>query len=1010
MSNLKTILQRSVLLADASERLLVALAAQARIVQLPLGQSFQRSGQLPPGAAMVLEGRLRRLITAPGRPPCSLGFVEAGQWASWTALWRGEPEVTLTASQPSALLLIPATAAIAALQQSRELRALLESPSFEEVASLLIGRWQQDGLLVPQPLAVVRSCYHQCRLLPLDRAPQIQPRDALLFSGPRQPEGAVAGERIEAGSEQLRFAQSTLINGLPQRVLVLPQAALEQPTRIEAGLSADDTVGSNGSAQQASEPPGAITITGHTVDREALQPADPADHGFGGDVPELATPFTKAASASSRVEQALACVLYLASASKIAYSEELIRRNLNDIEQRLGALRLPQIGLQLEALGFDTRPLRARPWDLARLEPPAMLEIDGGFVLLLAAGRGGGVLIGDPREGLKRISLQQLEESFPDGLELLLIRESDRQLNGDGFGLGWFLPAFQAYPGLMLTTLVTGFMAQLLATVQPLGWMLVINTVVGLNNGSLLLPLVVVLVVSTVASSILNAIRGLIAADLSDRVDVRLGASVVEHLLRLPLPYFESRQVGGILFNVNQLYSIRKFLMEQLLGVGLDLVFSVVFLVVLFILSPQLTLLSLLVVPALVVLNITATPVLQRQIKESNRQAAAASSYLVEVLSGMRTVKSQNFEVEARWEWINRYRKFTNSRFRLTQLSTLVGEAANLVSGVLDIAVIAVAALLILNNQLSMGALFAIYMLSKRMVAPLLRLSGIWQGYQEMKISLAALSEIMLAMPESGSSQESQAIPLPPLRGDLRFEDIAFRYGDRGPLLIDGLNLHIEAGQFVGIAGLSGSGKSTLVQMVDRLYRPKSGAVYLDGYDIAKVQLASLRRRVGYVPQDSLLFEGSVLDNIRLNNPDADIEAVMAAARIAGAHDFILALEQGYATRLGERGTGLSGGQRQRICIARTVLQEPSLLILDEATSALDADMELQVCRNLSRHFKDTTVLFITHRLTTLRNADRILFMDQGVVVEDGSHEELLQRQGAYATLYSQQVGTAVSR
>jgi len=1004
MSSLITLLRRSALLAEASDGLVSALASQARIVQLPLGQSFQRSGQLPPGAAMVLEGRLRRLITAPGRPPCGLGFVDPGQWVSWTALWRGEPEVTLTASQASALLLIPAAAAVAALQQSSELRALLESPSFEELASLLINRWDQDGLLVSQAMPVLQHWWPQCTLLPLERPVSCQEHEVLLFSGPRPPQGVVPGARIEPDSAALQQARSRLVNGLPQRVLVLPRPALEQPTRIDAAASAADRA--QELPESSSEPPGAITVTGHTVDREALQPADPAEHGFAREVQALASPFTKAASASNRVEQALACVLYLATASKIAYSEELIRRNLTDIEQRLGALRLPQIGLQLEALGFDTRPLRSRPWDLARLEPPAMLEIEGGFVLLLAAGRSGGVLIGDPREGLKRISLQQLEASFPDGLDLLLIRESERQLQGEAFGLSWFLPAFQAHPGLITTTLLTGFISKLLATVLPLGWMLVINTVVGLNNGSLLLPLTVVLLVATVASSILSAIRGLIAADLSDRVDVRLGSSVVEHLLRLPLPYFESRQVGAILFNVNQLYSIRRFLVDQLLGVGLDLLFSVVFLVVLLVVSPQITFLTLAMVPVLIFINLIATPVLQRQIKESNRHAAAANSYLVEALSGMRTVKSQNFEVEARWEWLNRYRRFTNARFRLTQIGTLVQEGAGLVSGLFDVALLVVAALLILNRQLSVGALFAVRILGQQMVSPLLRLSSVWQGFQEMKISLAALSEIMLALPESGSSEEAQAIPLPPLRGELRFEDISFRYGDRGPLLIDGLNLQIEAGQFVGIAGLSGSGKSTLVQMVDRLYKPRTGAVFLDGYDIAKVQLASLRRQVGYVPQDSLLFEGSVLDNIRLNNPDADIEAVIAAARIAGAHEFILGLDKGYATRLGERGAGVSGGQKQRLCIARTVLQEPSLLILDEATSALDADMEQQVCRNLSRHFKTCTVLFITHRLTTLHNADRILFMDQGVVVEDGSHEELIQRQGAYATLYAQQVGS----
>ena len=305
-----------------------------------------------------------------------------------------------------------------------------------------------------------------------------------------------------------------------------------------------------------------------------------------------------------------------------------------------------------------------------------------------------------------------------------------------------------------------------------------------------------------------------------------------------------------------------------------------------------------------------------------------------------------------------------------------------------------------------MGALIAARLLDDRVIGPFLRLSSLWQGLQEMRIAIACIGEIMLATPEVGED-DLQALPPPPIRGQVTFDQISFRYGNRGPLQLDGLSLTIEPGQFVGIVGLSGSGKSTMVQLIDRLYRPREGRIYLDGVDVEKLQLSGLRQRIGYVPQDSLLFEGTVLDNLRLNNPDADMGAVVEATTLACAHEFIVGLDKGYGTRLGERGAGLSGGQRQRISLARTILQSPSLLILDEATSALDADTEGQICRNLLQHFRGTTVLYITHRLTTLQGADRILFMEKGRIIEDGSHVDLCRMGGAYATLFQQQVSGA---
>jgi ATP-binding cassette subfamily B protein len=674
------------------------------------------------------------------------------------------------------------------------------------------------------------------------------------------------------------------------------------------------------------------------------------------------------------------------------------------VEQRLGSLKLPQLGLQLEALGFETRPMRVRPQDLTRLEPPALLDLDGSFVLLLVAGDGGGVLIGDPRQGLQRWSLQRLQERVPEGVELLVVREGRTERRaGEQFGFSWFITAFLRYPLLLTMTLVAAFTSQLLSAVFPLAVLAVIDQVISRNNISLLAPLTAILLMAALAAGVVSAMRAIVTADLSDRVDVRLGSSVVEHLLRLPLPYFDRRQVGGILYNVNQLYNVRQFIVDQLLGVGLDVLFAVVFLVVLLLISPVLTLIVVAVAPILMLINVIASPILIRLIKESNGFASSAGAFLYEVVSGIRTVKSQNFEVEARWQWLERYRKYTSSRFRLTRLGSLIGEGSRLISNLSDIALIVVGAALILDNKLSLGALFAVKILSGQVVNPLLRLSSLYQGFQEMRMAVSCLSDIMLAMPEVGE-EDLQAIPLPPIQGHLRFEEVTFRYGQRGPLILDHVNLEIEPGQFVGLVGLSGSGKSTLVQLVDRLYRPKDGRVYLDGYDLEKLQIASLRRRIGYVPQDSLLFEGTVLDNIRLNTPDADIEAVMEAAKVAVAHEFILGLENGYATRLGEKGSGLSGGQRQRLCLARSVLQDPSLLILDEATSALDAETEQQVCRNLAARFASATVLFITHRLTTLRQADRILFMEKGRIREDGNHQQLMALAGAYATLYNQQV------
>ena len=993
MTTIPELLHTSALLQGVSAEAIQALGLRAELVELPVGKPFQRAGELPASIAMVVEGRLRRLHQSLEGAPVSLGPVGVGEWLGWAAVLRGEPDLTLTASERTVLLRLPFQDALAAVRDHASLREALALPLAEERAALLLSLLEASGRLLPDVRQLDEALAGSWTLV--QAGAPAPPGGRLVFSGPRPAvSGVVPGQVLDTATWAELPRQ---VNGLPVRALHIRDPLLDQAIGATPEEDADPAAGVL--ALRPEQRP--VVFAGSVaLDPQALGFHRPDSSGaFAG-----ADAGAFAGGIDDRLEQALACIRHLAQARRLAFSEDLVRRNLADVQQRLGGLRLAQIGLQLEAIGFETRPLRVRPADLTRLEPPALVDLDGSFVLLLVAGGGGGVLIGDPRHGLQRWSLQRLQERLPEGVELLVVREgrTDRQV-GEQFGLGWFLTAFLRYPGLLTSTLVAAFTSQLLSAVFPLAVLAVIDQVISRNNLSLLAPLTAILLMSAIAAGVVSAMRAIVTADLSDRVDVRLGSTVVEHLLRLPLPYFEQRQVGGILFNVNQLYNVRQFIVDQLLGVGLDVVFAVVFLVVLLLISPVLTLIVVAVAPVLMVINVVASPILIRLIKESNGYASSAGAFLYEVASGIRTVKSQNFEVEARWQWLERYRKYTSSRFQLTRLGSLIGEGARLVSNLSDIALIVVGAMLILANKLSLGALFAVKILSAQVVGPLLRLSSLYQGFQEMRMAVSCLSDVMLAMPEVGE-EDLQAIPLPPIQGHLRFEEICFRYGQRGPLILDHVNLEIQPGEFVGLVGLSGSGKSTLVQLVDRLYRPKEGRVYLDGYDIEKLQIASLRRRIGYVPQDSLLFEGTVLDNIRLNSPDADIEAVMEAARVAAAHEFILGLENGYATRLGEKGSGLSGGQRQRICLARTVLQDPSLLILDEATSALDAETEQQVCRNLAARFHHATVLFITHRLTTLRQADRILFMERGRIREDGSHGQLMALAGAYATLYNQQV------
>jgi ATP-binding cassette subfamily B protein len=530
--------------------------------------------------------------------------------------------------------------------------------------------------------------------------------------------------------------------------------------------------------------------------------------------------------------------------------------------------------------------------------------------------------------------------------------------------------------------------------------------VVRQNSLGALITLALLMLIAAVVTGVFKTLRSYIFTDVANRIDQATKSVILDRLVRLPQGFFDSRPVGQVMFYFNQLDRLREFLVGQSITTFVDFGFSFIYLVVLLMISLPLTLVSLATLPLMLALAVISNPLVRRQIKRSLGESVRTFSYLNESITGIQTLKSQNAELKTRWEFQNRYASFIGEDFKLKITREALTNVAEFINSLNNIVVAGVGVYLIMKSELSFGGFIAFRILSGYITAPLVRLVQTWQQFEQSTASIQMVADVV-DRPTEQSEQEAMNIPMPPLRGDVRFESVEFSYGQDLPPILDGVNLEVPAGAFVGLVGGSGSGKSTLLKLLPRFYSPSRGRVLIDGFDIAKLELYSLRRQIGVVPQDSVLFDGTIRDNLLLVKPDASAEEMIAAARMACAHDFIMDLPKGYNSDVGERGAGLSGGQRQRLALARAVLQNPRLLILDEATSALDARTERQVCLNLLEAFRGRTVFFITHRLTTVQPADLIVLMDRGAVMEVGDHRELMRRQGWYYALYQSQVQEA---
>ena len=572
---------------------------------------------------------------------------------------------------------------------------------------------------------------------------------------------------------------------------------------------------------------------------------------------------------------------------------------------------------------------------------------------------------------------------------------------GQEFNLGWFGPVFWRYRHTFGQVILLAFLLQVLGLITPLFLQVIIDKVLPYRGLSTLNILILIIFLSYLFQSLMTYLRAYLFAHTTNKVDAILGARLYRQLCVLPLRYFEMRRVGDTVTRLRELENIRGFLTGTSLTVLLDTFFGIVFFAVMFFYSAVLTFVVIAALPFFIGVGAYFTPVMREQFKARFAAYMENYSFLVESLTGIQTVKSLALEPQFNKKWEETIARYVKISFQTSNLGNLFSNLSHIINLLANLSILWVGARLVIGGEMTVGQFIAFNMLAGQAVQAVTNLTNQWQSYQQARLSVAMLGDILNSPPEPtvrpGTARHAA------LRGGIRLEQVNFRYRAETPLVIQELSFEVQPGQRVGIVGRSGSGKSTVSKLLQRLYLPESGKVLLDGLDISQVDPTWVRQQIGIVMQENFLFNGSVRENIAVARPSAPMDEVIAAARIAGAHEFIAELAEGYDTNVGERGTSLSGGQKQRIAIARALMTNPRILIFDEATSQLDYESERIILKNLDRICAGRTVLLIAHRLSTVRSCDTLLVVDRGRLVEQGSPAELLARQGMYYNLYHQQ-------
>jgi len=968
---------------QASPLSLQLLTEAAEPVELSQGQTLLRASTLETHAFVVLEGALRMLAKEPFQSDLfSVGRVKAGQLVGIVGLLRQGPCEGAIARRPTHLISLPLELLTTLIKTDPGLQSGLKDhwSACEGIAVL-----SEHLRSLPQPPA--KPCEWLLQQLQSSAPEQAQTKSTkALLSSVVPDQASLIGTTLTPEQHN----ELTHISPLPLRFWSWTPAE-DKPLKADTDPESQSS-NSDGPTSTSKTTTTSSWIIGSDLDLTRLGLREANTHadlqGF------------RPIRGHGPVGANLATLRMLARAYDTPCPVDVIEKILEGASERSGQIPIHTLGQLAESMGLQTQVGSMRFEQMHRLELPVIVATEGHFALLTEV-KDGKVMLADPERGWHSLPFAEAQADWGNDVQVVLVKRlADTPTKQ--FGWSWFAPVLKRFQWPLIQVLLASLFIQLFQLANPLLLQQIIDKVISQSNLSALQVLGAALVVAALFQGLLTAVRTWLLIDTTDRMDLLLGSQVIDKLLRLPLRFFEKRPVGELSQRLSELGNLRGFLTGTAITSALDLLFAIIYILIMLLYSPLLTAVALGTVPLYVILILFVAPVYRRLIRRQAQYAARTQSHLIETLNGIQTVKAQHFELNSRWRWQERYSGQISEGFKSVVLGSSTSEIGNFLNQLSSLLIIWVGVYQVVNGELSLGQLIAFRIIAGYVTGPILRLSSLWQGFQQVGISMERLGDIVDQVPEAGERDADQ-ISLPPIRGNVTFDAVKFRFGTQGPMQIDGVDLSVPPGSFIGIVGQSGSGKSTLMKLLPRLYEPNEGRILVDGYDISKVSMTSVRQQIGIVPQDCLLFEGTIRENITMNVPESDADEVIRFARAAEAHDFIMELPDGYGTQLGERGAGLSGGQRQRIAIARTLLQNPNLLVLDEATSALDYDTEANVCRNLQNHLKGKTVFFITHRMGTVRHANRIVLMHQGRIAEQGTHEELLALGGRYATLYAHQ-------
>lgn len=706
------------------------------------------------------------------------------------------------------------------------------------------------------------------------------------------------------------------------------------------------------------------------------------------------------------VNSGLAALCAIAGFYRIAADPRHIARELGLAEREVHPRDILR-GANLT--GLKARSVKVpRDLRLRGVPVPAVIALkDGSHGIFGGVTSSGTFRLVDPFTRVPRdLSAEEFRSAV--GSELILVQ---RRFRGTGidpttFGFRWFLPSLWRYRRPIAHVLLASLFIQIFALVTPLFFQIVVDKVLVHKGSSTLFVVVMGLVILGFFDVLLQYLRTYALSHTTNRIDVELGQRLFQHLLALPLGYFETRPAGQTVARMRELETIRSFLTGQGLFSAIDLVFALIFIAVLFAYSAKLTLIVIATIPLYLSISLLVRPSLRERIKEKFNRGAESQQFLVESVVGIQTLKASAVEPAMRQQWEERLAAYVRTAFDSTMLASGGQNAIQLVSKLSSAAIMLFGAMAAIDGDLTVGELVAFNMIASQVTQPILRLSQLWQDFQQVQVSVERLGDILNTPPEQISKT---SVGLAPPKGAIALRNVSFAYRPGQPNVLKDVTLDIRPGEVIGIVGASGSGKSTLTKLIQRLYTPGEGQVLVDGVDIAQVDPAWLRMHVGVVLQENLLFNRTIHDNIAFANPALPRAAVMQIARLSGADEFIHRMPRGYDTLIEERGANLSGGQRQRIAIARALATNPPILIFDEATSALDYESERVVQANMRHIAKGRTVIMIAHRLATVRGCNRIVGMADGRIVEVGTHDELLRRpRGLYARLWALQTGQEV--